>query len=35
MERNLKEKCQVFNYLQRNKPHVIESVQFAVAKPFL
>lgn len=31
MEGNLKEKCQVFNYLQRAKPLVIENVQFAVA----
>lgn len=31
MEGNLKEKCQVFNYLQRNKPLVIENIQFAVA----
>lgn len=31
MEWNLKEKCQVFNYFQRNKTLVIESIQFAVA----
>lgn len=30
MKGNLKEKCQVFKYLQRNKPLVIENIQFAV-----